>query len=68
MWSRISFPEVYKAKLRPGSCPPDYSDNPDFELVDEWRQRGKTIGREISTLKANKPIPPHDSVCPLASL
>jgi len=64
-WSccfRVSFPEVYRAKLRPGSCPPDYSDNPDFELVDEWRQSGKTIGREISTLKANKPIPPQDSV------
>ena len=59
---------MYKAELRPGSCPPDYSDNPDFELVDEWRRSGKTIGREISTLKANKPIPPQDSVCPLAFL
>jgi Ca2+-binding EF-hand superfamily protein len=58
---RVSFPEVYRAKLRPESCPPDFSDNPDFELVDEWRQGGKTIGREISTLRSNKPIPPQES-------
>ena len=59
---RVSFPEVYNAKLRAESCPPDFSDRPGLEMVDEWRHLArKTIGKEIMTLKSNKPIPPQDS-------
>jgi hypothetical protein len=31
-------------------------------MIDAWRHAGKTIGKEIMTLKSNKPIPPADSV------
>ena len=63
---RVLFPEIFRTKIHPSHaaavCPPDHSDHPDFKMIDAWRHAGKTIGKEIMTLKSNKPIPPADSV------
>eukprot|EP00960_Hanusia_phi_P067590 766662-Hanusia_phi.AAC.2 len=56
------FPDVYASPLRPGSCPPDFSDNKDFDQFFEWKKVGKVVGRELNSLKPSKPIPPKDSV------
>mmetsp|Transcript_10449 Transcript_10449/g.34892 ORF Transcript_10449/g.34892 Transcript_10449/m.34892 type:complete len:306 (+) Transcript_10449:661-1578(+) len=55
------FPDVYTSPLRPGSCPPDFSDNKDFDQIWEWKKFGKIVGRELNSLKPSKPIPPKDS-------